>query len=942
MSTLQVTNDNLSVKDIESKSIIDGNVIKHNCMLKIDRSILNTNKNICKNIGRFDGSERGLLSQNILAQIRNFVEYIAVKVYIDNIDFDLNHKSINPSDYDTNVDALKYLKTRGDLKFLNKFHELLQKSVSHYTIDEGGSERLMLKYYEYLLKIKIFLIDKYNLEVLENIEDFPLNNDTQLSEYYEKISEKVIKPSNNYTYANYNDRYYIQKIKPFFVNQQIFYEVTFTLANNKTSKFDRVIAFTNLDISSNYAVKFSIRNDNIEILGKTMNILIIDSWSVSIRPCELDNFADIFGSHTKINGSSKEYQGIMKFLTETKMSLTEFVITSEEYFQFVKSVITKQAKKTHFFDILDQCRELIIKNLPGSNIIRYLLHKLNNKVIKYQISRKPCSNLSNLYLEYGCIPFDKMPYNTSLRNHNPRLYDLFDCISVEGRECELFARYIKRNTENEGMLFTPIKDIQEFENVQKLIKEYNNKLYIKHTHRRLEIFKNHIYIKGYADDSAFIIEKLKELADVGIRQYTSSVDSWLQKTGYDIDCQEKKTALREMFSTSKVALIYGAAGTGKSTLIKHISNFFADKKKIYLANTNPAVDNMKRKVKVENSEFKTIAKFVANSNIDTECDILVIDECSTLGNSDMRKVLEKATFKLIILIGDVFQIESISFGNWFSIAKSFLPNESIFELTKPYRSTDDNLLLVWDRVRKLDTAILEPLVKNDYSTRLDESIFDKAEDDQVILCLNYDGLYGINNINRFLQNSNPNPPVQWGTNIYKIGDPILFNETERFAPLIYNNMKGQISKIDISDYQISFEIELDISINELDADKYDFELIGDSINGNSIIRFSVNKYRGTDEDDDSSDVVVPFQIAYAVSIHKAQGLEYNSVKIVITNETEERITHNIFYTAITRARQNLKIYWSPETENKILGSMVLMNNKKDIALLKAKYEQVLS
>lgn len=46
-----------------------------------------------------------------------------------------------------------------------------------------------------------------------------------------------------------------------------------------------------------------------------------------------------------------------------------------------------------------------------------------------------------------------------------------------------------------------------------------------------------------------------------------------------------------------------------------------------------------------------------------------------------------------------------------------------------------------------------------------------------------------------------------------------------------------------------------------------------------------------------SDTVVPFQVAYAVSIHKAQGLEYRSVKIVITNETEERITHNIFYTA---------------------------------------------
>ena len=49
--------------------------------------------------------------------------------------------------------------------------------------------------------------------------------------------------------------------------------------------------------------------------------------------------------------------------------------------------------------------------------------------------------------------------------------------------------------------------------------------------------------------------------------------------------------------------------------------------------------------------------------------------------------------------------------------------------------------------------------------------------------------------------------------------------------------------------------------------------------------------------------IVPFQVAYAVSIHKAQGLEYKSVKIVITNDVEELITHNIFYTAITRAKE---------------------------------------
>ena len=131
-----------------------------------------------------------------------------------------------------------------------------------------------------------------------------------------------------------------------------------------------------------------------------------------------------------------------------------------------------------------------------------------------------------------------------------------------------------------------------------------------------------------------------------------------------------------------------------------------------------------------------------------------------------------------------------------------------------------------------------------------------------------------------------------------------------------------------------FEIELEDSINEIDAWGYDFELIGESEKGNSIISFSINRYRSTDEDDEDDDsTLVPFQIAYAVSIHKAQGLEYDSVKIVITNATEEPITHNIFYTAITRAKNKLKIYWSPETEKSVLERLELKNYNKDAYLL---------
>lgn len=896
-------------------------------MLRIDQAILDTNGVICDNISRLSLADRGLLSQNILSQIRNFVEYIAIKAYS-------NGQDVDPHDYHLNVAALKDIQRRGDLRFLYRLHEMLQKSVSHYTLDKDGSERLMLKYYEHLLKIKLYLKRTFNLDVLENISDFPLDTDTELSDYYEKIAEKIEPPSTLSYPVTYNDRYYVQKVKPFFVNQKIYYEVTFTAANANASKFDRVIAFTQHDIVDNYAVKFSIRNDTIRILDKDMSILVIDGYEVSIRPCEWDNLSEIFGPRVKHSTSSNEYRELMRYLSTTKMSLTDLVSSDQGYYDFIKEQITVRAQSVKIYEMLDRCRSIIVGNRPGANILRYLLHKMNNRVIKWQYCDEQCNKLSNLYLNYGCIPFDRMPYCTSPLHHNPRIYDLFESIPVSGREHELFARYIKNNTEIEGHLFTPKAEIEGFEDVDGLIRRYNSSLYYKHTGRRIEEYKNHLYIKSYVEDSTSIIKRLQELTSSGVSQYTSSVDSWISRDSYIIDDDGKKEALRQMFANSHVALIYGSAGTGKSTLIKHISNFWADKNKMFLANTHPAVDNMRRKVTAGNSEYSTIAKFLAKWNDNTDCDILFIDECSTVSNDDMRRVLEKANFKLLVLVGDIYQIESIYFGNWFSIAQKFVPESSVFELTHPYRTTNNHLLTVWDRVRKLDDAILEPLVKNGYVARLDESIFEHSEDDEIILCLNYDGLYGINNINRFLQNNNPNEGVVWGINVYKVGDPILFNESNIFSPLIHNNSKGRIVGIRPEEQQIWFDIELEESINEIEVSGYDFQLVGESEAGKSVISFSVNKYRSTDEDDEDNDsTVVPFQVAYAVSIHKAQGLEYDSVKIVITNETEERITHNIFYTAITRAKNKLKIYWSPETEQSVLERLEVKNSAKDAHLL---------
>lgn len=153
---------------------------------------------------------------------------------------------------------------------------------------------------------------------------------------------------------------------------------------------------------------------------------------------------------------------------------------------------------------------------------------------------------------------------------------------------------------------------------------------------------------------------------------------------------------------------------------------------------------------------------------------------------------------------------------------------------------------------------------------------------------------------------------------------------------MYNNLKGTILEIQKEDDRIWFTIEIDKVINEFDAFGYDFELIGMSKNKKSIIKFKVNKFVDSDEDENINDSVVPFVVAYAVSIHKSQGLEYSSVKIIITKETEELISHNIFYTAITRARDNLKIYWSPECEKKIMSEMKRNFNERDTGIIKYK------
>ena len=235
--------------------------------------------------------------------------------------------------------------------------------------------------------------------------------------------------------------------------------------------------------------------------------------------------------------------------------------------------------------------------------------------------------------------------------------------------------------------------------------------------------------------------------------------------------------------------------------------------------------------------------------------------------------------------------------------------------------------------------MISKMVAYDFTKNIDNSIFSKTSIDEIVLCLNYDGLYGVNNINKFLQSSNLNKEYIFKLNTYKVADPILFNDSNRFSPLLHNNLKGKIYNINDKDDEIIFQIILNKSINEFDVKHYEgLKYIGnDASSSKSIIEFSVAKEDDSDEDVESYDSVMPFQVAYAVSIHKAQGLEYDSVKIVITSDSEEKITHNIFYTAITRSKNELAVYWTPETMNKIMNSFEKKDGFKDACILANKF-----
>lgn len=819
-----------------------------------------------------------------------------------------------------------------ETKYLATFLKGL-KYIEDREPDEGQSERLMLKYYNFLWQIRDSLKKEYGISVLHNLEKFPLNTDKLDEEYYELVANAV--SSVNISPRKLcGSRFYIIKKTPFFVGKERYYEVTLQLAGIYATKYNRITAYTKENITTNYSVQIAYIETNINLWGVESKIKVITNWGVSIDPTVLNKLAKILRIRTQISTQYQEYGVLMSFLTKSGINLLDLIDLKEVSFLRVVDSIYSGVNTSYFKGILLKLNNQYSKDSDefGKNTLRYLLINLREETIENVLpwsgARKTLS--PSLHLSTKCYPFERNPFVSNLFGSNTNSENNFrNLVDVVGKaDLEVVRPYLKIQSQirQTGEIFFDIASIASEEE----IKAYNAHLdgWELDNGYKINVCNGLASIDSYEQTTLMILDKLLKISKIGNQGQKEFNQAYLKNCGIVFEDELKKVALQNVFVNSHVLLIYGAAGTGKTLLLNYISNLMSKQKKLFLTKTHTAKQNLQRRIDNPgaDSDFVSIDSFTKKVNL-PDYDVIFVDECSTIDNRTMRDFLGKISQNtFLVLAGDIHQIESIDFGNWFFYAKNIINTYgSNVELLNTWRTKDPNIVSLWDDVRNKGDLITEKLAMDGpFSDVIGKNIFAEKDDDEVILCLNYDGKFGLNNMNSYFQNANSNgEPIAWQEWTYKIGDQILFNDSKRFS-ILYNNLKGKIVNIEKTPNDISFTINIATNLTKDLCEKNGIEFIS-AQEDSTCIRFTVYAYDESTEGENENarmSSVIPFQLAYAVSIHKAQGLEYDSVKIIIPKSNAEKITHGIFYTAITRAKKKLKIYWSTEIMNEIVESFI--------------------
>ena len=526
---------------------------------------------------------------------------------------------------------------RVDTRYLCNFLRGL-KYINRRIPKEGQAERLMLKYYNYLWEIRRFMRENYNKSILENLEKFPLDLDTVDSEYYEKVAKQI--ENIDLTKRNVRvSRYYVHKITPFFVNGERYYEITLQLAGVYSTKYNRVTVYSKMTITTYYSIQIAYTETELELWGIRNNIKVLNDWKVAIDPTCLNKLSKMLMKHTKINRNYQEYVNLMEFLTETGMNLFELINMRKERFSQIYNRVFGTTNTHDFGDVLIQIRREYSKSSckVGKNTIGYAMLHMRDEILEDLLPNKfyPKRISEKLFVSSRCYPFEKNPMIANLVGTKTSKKDKESIIELldDSKVVSLVQPYmtIDNLISETGELLFKKSEIGS----DAVIENYNTSLDDWERDKGYFIIEKEglVTIASYYDTTINILKRLLQLTHNVSLDRQEENERFIKNCGIKFDDIDKKIALKHLFVNSNIMLIYGAAGTGKTTLINYISRMFGNARKLYLTKTHTALQNVIRSLdkNIDNCDFEIIDS-ITRSNSAVIHDIVFIDECSTIDN----------------------------------------------------------------------------------------------------------------------------------------------------------------------------------------------------------------------------------------------------------------------------------------------------------------------
>jgi exodeoxyribonuclease V alpha subunit len=368
-----------------------------------------------------------------------------------------------------------------------------------------------------------------------------------------------------------------------------------------------------------------------------------------------------------------------------------------------------------------------------------------------------------------------------------------------------------------------------------------------------------------------------------------------QRTGL-ILADSQREAIRVALG-AKVLVVTGGPGVGKTTLVNSLLKILRAKS-VDVALCAPTGRAAKRLADSTGLEAMTIHRlleadpsaggFRRDESYPLECDLLVIDETSMVDVPLMRAVLRALPEKAaLLLVGDVDQLPSVGPGQVLAdiIASGAVP---VVRLTEIFRqSVESRIIANAHRINRGEMPELDPveggafffveaadaedgvrkilaLVKDRIPKRFG---FDPIRDIQVLSPMNRGGL-GARSLNLELQQA-LNPPgqarIERFGQIFGPGDKVMQIEND-YDRDVYNGDLGIITGLDAESGELAVDFE-----------------------GRIV------SYESGELDE--------LALAYATTIHKSQGSEYNAVVIPLTMQHYPMLQRNLVYTGVTRGKR---------------------------------------